>query len=128
MQQGIESIPSPKQLRRPLPSLLYVSFFYVMNSKIGLHFVYLTKTLLCLGASWRSWTCRWRLWMASRPPRTSWRKFPKKTHVVFIYYEVEKTPWKTRRIFINIEEKLVLKKSALSEKSQSLHSKTIKFC
>ena len=116
MQQGIESIPSPKQLRRPLPSLLYVSFFYVMNSKIGLHFVYLTKTLLCLGASWRSWTCRWRLWMASRPPRTSWRKFPKKTHVVFIYYEVEKTPWKTRRIFINIEEKLVLKKSALSEK------------
>ena len=33
-----------------------------------------------------------------------------------MYYEVEKTPWKTRRILINIEEKLVLKKSALSEK------------
>ena len=36
MRQGIDSIPFPKQQRRPLPSLLYVSFFYDLtySSKI----------------------------------------------------------------------------------------------
>ena len=29
MQQGIESIPSSKQQRRPLPSLLYLAFFNI---------------------------------------------------------------------------------------------------
>ena len=35
--QGIESIPSPKQQRRPLPSLMYLSFFYMSCRGIGIN-------------------------------------------------------------------------------------------
>ena len=33
VRQGIESIPPPKQQRRPLPSIPYLSFFYVNNQR-----------------------------------------------------------------------------------------------